>query len=157
MIGITVGVACLFFLLSLTAAIKKKVLDEVLGTIPETELDVTPEEVDLGPLRIAKATSPTLDDKQIEEIRRSVPGVREIYGIESLGIPARMVVTFKAKVLNALTGGFDTECGVSGLPAKLVEDGLEDPEQYVLKRMSCRSPSFFPRTWWRCTTIILRR
>ncbi len=134
MLGITVGVASLLFLLSLTAAVKKKVLTEVLGTIPETQLDVTPQEVDIGALRVTKANVPPLDDKRIEEIRRSVPGIREIYGTESLGIPARMIVEFKGKLLSALSRGFDTECGVSGLPAKLVEDGLENPEEYVFKK-----------------------
>jgi len=133
MMGITVGVTCLLFLLSLTAAIKKKVLTEVLGTIPETELHVMPMEVEAGAIRFRKMGAPTLDDKQIEKIKKSVPGIRKIYAIESLDVPAEIEGTFRVKVLKAdlpITG-FRTDCGVSGIPRELLLDGMDRPEEYV--------------------------
>jgi len=137
MVGITVGVACLLFLLSLTAAIKKKVITEVLGTIPETELDVMPQEVDIGPLRVPKADAPVLDEKKIEEIKRSVPGIKKIYGIQSLDLPAEIEGTFKVEVPIIKTEvpitGFATDCGVSGMPRELLLDGLDRPEEFVFR------------------------
>ena len=135
MVGITVGVACLLFLLSLTSAIKKKVITEVLGTIPETELNVMPKPIDTGAIRM-KPAGLTLDDEKVEEIRKSVPGIREIYGVKSLGLPAQVEVKFKSKILKAVVpeGFFGTECGVSGLPARLVASGLErleDRERFL--------------------------
>ena len=136
MMGITVGVTCLLFLLSLTAAIKKKVLSEVLGTIPETELDVMPKEIDVGPIRMA-ASLLVLDDKKIEEIKKAVLGIRDIYAIESLGIPARMDVTFK---VIGKEYAFYTDCGVTGMPAELVAGGLErrEDEEMLLREFVLR-------------------
>jgi ABC-type lipoprotein release transport system permease subunit len=136
MIGITVGVACLLFLLSLTAAIKKKVLMEVLGTIPETQLDVMQKEVDLGPIRMPKVGAPALSKSKIEEIKDSLSGIREIYAIESLDLPAEIKGDFKLRFLKAKIPitGFATECGVSGMPRELIADGLDRPEDYVFKK-----------------------
>ncbi len=137
-VGITVGVASLLFLLSLTAGIKKKVITEVLGTIPETELDVMPAEMDLLAIRIPKANAPTLDERKIEEIKRSLPGIRRIYGIESLDLPAEIEGTFKVEVPLVKTDvplkGFSTDCGVSGMPRDLIADGLDRPADYVFKK-----------------------
>jgi putative ABC transport system permease protein len=136
MVGITVGVLCLFFLLSLTAAIKKKVLTEVLGTIPETELDVMPREVDLGPIKM-QATALTLNPEKIREIRSTVPGIRKMYGIESLDLPAEIEGTFRVDVpllkKDVPIKGFTTDCGVSGMPRELIQDGLENPRDYAFK------------------------
>lgn len=136
MVGITVGVACLFFLLSLTAAIKRKVLSEVLGTIPETELDVMLKEIDVGPIRLA-ASPLVLNDEMIEKIKTSLPGIRDIYTVESLGIPARMDVTFK--VLGT-EYAFYTDCGVTGMPAELIAGGLErrEDEEKLLREFVFR-------------------
>ncbi len=130
MVGITVGVASLLFLLSLTSAIKKKVLTEVLGTIPETQLNVMPGEIDRGPFKMTKPGAPVLDEKKIEEIKRVVPGIKEIYGIESLDMPAEITVTLKVPLLKKEIP-FGTECGVSGIPRELVAKGVED---YVFRR-----------------------
>jgi ABC-type lipoprotein release transport system permease subunit len=135
MMGITVGVTCLLFLLSLTTAIKKKVLTEVLGTIPETELDVMPLEVEWGAIRFQKADTPTLDDEEIDRIKKSIPGIKKLYGIESLDIPAEIEGTIKVEVpllkKDVPIKGFATDCGVSGIPRELFLDGLERPEEYV--------------------------
>jgi putative ABC transport system permease protein len=137
MMGITVGVTCLLFLLSLTAAIKKKVLTEVLGTIPETELDVMPVEIETGAIRFQKIGAPTLNDAQIERIRKSVPGIRKLYAIESLDVPAEIEGIFKVEVplvkKDVPIRGFSTDCGVSGIPRELLLDGLDRPDEYVFK------------------------
>jgi len=136
MIGITVGVACLLFLLSLTAAIKKKVLTEVLGTIPETQLDVMQKEVDFGPMKVPKPGAPSLDEKKIEEIKDSLPGIKKMYAIESLDLPAEIEGDFTISILKAdvPVADFRTDCGVSGMPRELVADGLERPADYVFKK-----------------------
>ncbi len=137
MMGITVGVTCLLFLLSLTAAIKKKVLTEVLGTIPETQLDVMPQEVEAGAIRFQKMGAPTLDDEQIQRIKKAVPGIRKLYAIESLDVPAEIEGIFKVEVplvkKDVPIRGFSTDCGVSGIPRELLLDGLDRPEEYVFE------------------------
>jgi len=143
MVGITVGVACLLFLLSLTTAIKKKVITEVLGTVPETELDVKSEEVTLlGFIRMPKEGAPVLDEKKVEEIKKTVPGIRAIYGTETIALPAEIKAAIELpesarktlEMFGLQLKPFGTDCGVSGVPRELVADGLEHPEDYAFKK-----------------------
>lgn len=140
MMGITVGVMCLLFLLSLTAAIRKKIITEVLGTIPEKELQVTPAEVEfLGTLQ-RKLDAPILDDKQINRIKKSVAGIDKIYGVESLNVPAQIIWTLS--VVGIESAPYQIDCAVSSMPRELIwedpdhlkdTDGLDRPKDYIFK------------------------
>lgn len=146
-LGIVTGVAALVFLLSLTAGVNKAILKGLVGSIPETELVVTPEETELLGIFKKDLTGIDLDDNRIDEIKTTIDGIDKIYGIGSLeNIPTRLEGTFEPARLGTIGGlaekipgtrklarDFSSDCAIFGIPRELLLSGLTDEETETMQ------------------------
>jgi len=120
--GIVAGVGCLLFLLSLTLGINQQLREELVGTIPVTELSALPDE------KVVKGVIQESDMVMDETLRRKVenlPGVKKVYGIQTLSDVATEI-----KIWFFDWQRWDSDNVVYGIPLELMKNDLRHPEKY---------------------------
>lgn len=120
-IGLTLGVTLVTLFVAGGTSLERTILEDVLGTLPITQLKVQPRPLDVGGLRLGRSAGMgggRLDRETIETLR-AVEGVEEIFPIAYAHFP----VSLRGEVLGSTYG---TDAPVQGVDPRWVA-GEADP------------------------------
>ncbi len=119
-LGVTAGVALLFFLLSLSLGIRKFLFERFVQSFPATELEVRSAPVVEQDLSSIKGV---ITADIVSKIRQ-MPGVAAVLPVAALSFPTMMSGQF-------FKSSFQSDCAVYGVPVEMLADELPEGEPFT--------------------------
>jgi len=131
-LGMALGTALCFLLLSLTFTFRAVVLKRLIESFPATQLEVRQQEFSVFVFRLTNVMSPL--NREVADKIRAIPGVRDV-------LP-QTVAMFPSSISGEIFGSaFQSDCGIFGIPRALVANDIPADEPFAYKGPDAAVPA----------------